>query len=105
MKKRPPSTERADIPTQVGEPLDDGPMFLGKDAIEAEAFIRSVKKKALVTGNYRDYEWTASYASTCFAGEALKWLVNLDPEVSGDWILLQRALLDKYAPSYIPSPR
>lgn len=80
-------------------------IFLGRGAAEVDSFIRTVKRKALLEGRQRDLQWTADYASTCFSGGALKWLMGLDPAVSGNWVYLQKALLTKYAPENVPIPR
>lgn len=49
-------------------------------------------------------EWMADFASLCFADEALRWFAELDPSVAGDWIRLQRALLEKYPDKKAETP-
>ena len=47
--------------------------------------------------------WTADFAATCFAGEALHWFETLAPEVQGNWSLLRPAMLEHYR-SYVRFP-
>ncbi|KAG8917657.1 bud emergence protein 1 [Tulasnella sp. 417] len=40
----------------------------------------------------------AGYASTCFAGEALRWYEGLDEDVQDDWKKLRTAMLERFPP-------
>ncbi|KAG9045540.1 hypothetical protein FS837_006141 [Tulasnella sp. UAMH 9824] len=68
--------------------------FYGIDGEEAENFLRTVRKRALMEGKQRDNEWIADFAALCFAGDALRWYETLDDEVQLDWSKLRRAILD-----------
>lgn len=70
--------------------------FSGRDAEECCNFIQAVKKSAFSQGKQRDQEWMVDFASIHFTGDALEWLIDLDPDVSGNWPLLQRALAETY---------
>ncbi|KAG9047180.1 hypothetical protein FS837_002872 [Tulasnella sp. UAMH 9824] len=72
------------------------PVFHGGSGEEAEIFIRTVCDKAIDEGKQKDYEWTALYASSCLAGEALRWYASLDLNTQEDWKKLQQAILVKY---------
>ncbi|KAG8935322.1 hypothetical protein FRC01_003074 [Tulasnella sp. 417] len=75
------------------EPLS----FRGKGGTECEDFISMVNRSAWKAGKSGDYSWIAGFAMSCFAGKALRWSMQLDNETRGDWNLLSRALLLKYA--------
>ncbi|KAG8921736.1 hypothetical protein FRC00_008290, partial [Tulasnella sp. 408] len=47
----------------------------------------------------------AGYASTCFAGEALRWYEGLDEDVQDDWKQLRAALLERFPPVSEPPPK
>ncbi|KIO33718.1 hypothetical protein M407DRAFT_3780 [Tulasnella calospora MUT 4182] len=77
-------------------------VFYGMDGVEAEEFIRSVLKAAKVAGRLRDDSWILDEVYVAFAGDALRWYIELDVETRNDWLLLQRAIMQKYPP---PSQR
>ncbi|KIO33725.1 hypothetical protein M407DRAFT_17340 [Tulasnella calospora MUT 4182] len=77
-------------------------VFYGKDGIEAEEFIRSVMMAAKAAGKLRDNSWIVDEVSVAFAGDALRWYIELDDETRNDWLLLRRAIIQKYPP---PSQR
>lgn len=78
----------------------DHPIFHGIDGVEAEEWVCAVRHKALSLGRQRDNDWVADFASTCLAGDALRWYENLDEDVQGDWRKLRLAILTQWpAPS------
>lgn len=89
--------------------------FRGTNPDECEDFISAVRSKALAEGKYRDNQWIAYFASSCFVGAALYWYESLDESIQEDWKQLRPALLDRFgrknqdptspsSPSIIPSP-
>ena len=40
----------------------------------------------------------ADFASTCLDGAAIRWFMEREPDVQGDWVLLGKALLQQYPP-------
>lgn len=70
--------------------------FEGKDASEAEEFIRSINIKAFTTNKSQDDQWIAMLAGTAFTGRALRWYRTLSNSVRNSWEGLQNALLEKY---------
>lgn len=70
--------------------------FEGYSAKEAEEFVATVNRTALKEGKHKDPEWIAFFASSCFSGVALRWLADLDYEVTYDWNLLRRAILQRW---------
>ncbi|KIO17952.1 hypothetical protein M407DRAFT_32367 [Tulasnella calospora MUT 4182] len=90
--------------TPAIEPLAYGDIiFTGGSAEEAEDFIFAIKKRAYSKGKHQDNAWIRDFVSICFAKKALRWYVRLDPETRNDWELLQRAILDEYEETSIPS--
>ncbi|KAG8908679.1 hypothetical protein FRC01_007306, partial [Tulasnella sp. 417] len=81
------------------------PMFQGASGEEAEKFIREVCDKAMDEGKQEDNKWIVTYASSCLAGEALRWYTYLDSETKHDREELQHALLTQYSRggSYVPA--
>ncbi|KAG8989037.1 hypothetical protein FRB90_002438 [Tulasnella sp. 427] len=93
-------------------------VFRGIDATECEGFIRSIRRVALSKERQHDNAWIALYASSCFAGGALRWYEKLDDDVQEDWKQLRVAMLEKWPeddqedevtvdivpPSYFPTP-
>lgn len=78
-------------------------IFRGEeDGHNVEDFILSIRQRAFSLDKQMDYAWTAQYASTCIAGEALRWYESLDQETQGDWGLLRKALLERYPPQKSP---
>lgn len=77
-------------------------VFTGAEPVSD--FIRKIKRHAFESEKQRDMEWMADFASLCFADEALRWFAELDPSVAGDWIRLQRALLEKYPDKKAETP-
>lgn len=71
-------------------------MFYGRSSEEAEDFIRAVNLQAFKANRMRDNAWIADFASTAFAGNALRSFRKLAPEIRGDWEKLQEALLNEY---------
>lgn len=70
--------------------------FEGRSGVECEAFIRAIRKSAFSVGKIDNPKWTAQFASTFFAGDALRWHVTLKPEVKRDWDELEQAMLLEY---------
>lgn len=70
--------------------------FQGLSGRECEAFITAVSRRAFNEGKEQDDRWTAAFASSCFAFDALRWLNELDDEIQGSWKQLRRAMLTKY---------
>lgn len=77
----------------------DSIRFEGKDASEAEEFIRSVNVRAFNADKWKDDGWTAMLAGTAFTGQALRWYRSLSPAVRDSWDALQNALLSHFQPS------
>ncbi|KAG8891518.1 hypothetical protein FRC01_014653, partial [Tulasnella sp. 417] len=78
-------------------------IFRGEeDGHNVEDFILSIRQRAFSLDKQMDYAWTAQYASTCIAGEALRWYESLDEETQADWGLLRKALLERYPPQKSP---
>ncbi|KAG8926252.1 hypothetical protein FRC00_003068 [Tulasnella sp. 408] len=73
-------------------------VFYGRDGIEAEEFIRSVLKAAKAAGRLRDDRWILDEVYVAFAGDALRWYIELDAETRNDWLRLQRAVMQQYPP-------
>ncbi|KIO33722.1 hypothetical protein M407DRAFT_177397 [Tulasnella calospora MUT 4182] len=53
---------------------------------------------AKAAGKLRDNGWIIDEVSVAFAGDALRWYIELDEETRNDWWLLQRAIIQKYPP-------
>ncbi|KIO26926.1 hypothetical protein M407DRAFT_196371 [Tulasnella calospora MUT 4182] len=70
--------------------------FSGTDGLEAEKFIRAVRKVAFSQGKIEDPRWMAQFASICLEGNALRWHTTLDNETKNDWALFESALLKQY---------
>ncbi|KAG8944671.1 hypothetical protein FRC04_001635 [Tulasnella sp. 424] len=70
--------------------------FQGLSARECEAFIAAVSRRAFTEGKEYDDRWTAAFASSCFAYDALRWWNGLDEKVQGSWKLLRSAMLSSY---------
>ncbi|KIO19059.1 hypothetical protein M407DRAFT_31272 [Tulasnella calospora MUT 4182] len=71
-------------------------MFYGGSGEEAEKFICTVRDKAIDEGKGKDNEWIVTYATSCLAGEALRWFAYLDSDTKNNWEKLQQALLTQY---------
>ncbi|KIO16408.1 hypothetical protein M407DRAFT_33945, partial [Tulasnella calospora MUT 4182] len=63
---------------------------------DAEKFICAVRDKAIDEGKDEDNKWIVKYASSCLAGEAVRWFVYLDSNTKNNWEKLQQALLTQY---------
>lgn len=74
----------------------DPPEFDGRDC---ESFIRAVRRAAFRTGNSRDNDWMADFATTCFTGQAFQWYERLDLKVRENWEDLKMAVLEEYPPT------
>lgn len=72
------------------------PLFYGGSGEEAEIFVRTVCDKAIDEGKQEDNRWAAIYASSCMAGEALRWYTSLDSDTQENWKKLQHAVLAQY---------
>ena len=77
--------------------------FSGTSKAECQNFVREVRRLAFASGKSRDDEWMADLAAAHMADDALEWHMDLDPNVQGSWILLQKALFEKYARSSTPT--
>ncbi|KAG9032125.1 hypothetical protein FS837_002797 [Tulasnella sp. UAMH 9824] len=73
------------------------PMFHGGSGEEAEKFVRIVCDKAIDEGKQEDNKWIVTYASSCLAGEVLRWYAYLDSDTKQSWEKLQQALLTRYS--------
>lgn len=89
-------------------PDDDPLLFQGIDGVECEEFIFAIRRKAIDAGKSKDNEWLLEFASSCFIGDALRWHIELDDEIAGDWRRLQRAMMlewpapkSRAAPGYV----
>ncbi|KAG8976343.1 hypothetical protein FRB90_009234 [Tulasnella sp. 427] len=101
------ATTLVDNVSKLSEPLpvDFLPfvIFRGEqDGHNVEDFILCIRQRAFSLEKQNDYFWTAQYASTCIAGEALRWYESLDEETQNDWRLLRKALLERYPPTSSP---
>lgn len=56
-----------------------------------------MRKVALARGKEDDDRWIAHYATSCFAGVALRWFEGLDEEAQGDWRKLRKAMLQRWS--------
>ncbi|KAG8897179.1 hypothetical protein FRB99_008383, partial [Tulasnella sp. 403] len=72
------------------------PTFRGNNGVECDEFVQAVRQRAIAEGKEFDNEWMAKFASTCIAGEALRWYTRLDKTTKHDWDLLQTALFNQY---------
>lgn len=70
-------------------------IFRGNDV---EGFIKSIRRQAFQSDKLEDDQWIANYAATCLGGDALKWYSALDPEVRGNWKVLEEKLLERFTP-------
>lgn len=66
--------------------------FHGRNSEEAEKFVHMVFRRARESERQQDNNWIIRYVPTCLAGDALRWYSSLDPEVQGNWRLLQQAI-------------
>lgn len=92
---------------------DDHITFEGLDGTECERFIQQIRKKAWGANRSKDNNWIIEFVSTCMMGPALRWYIQLDPDVAEDWGRLQRAMIERWpakeageiaASSSIPTP-
>lgn len=74
----------------------DDIFFSGSDGLEAEKFIRAVRKAAFAQQKLDDSKWMAQFASICLEGDALRWHTKLDNATKNEWPLLEAALLQQY---------
>ena len=72
------------------------PVFKGISGEECANFLRILKLSALGEGKLDDRPWMASFAACHFWGKALRWYLQLDPAVQGDWTKLQIAMTEEY---------
>ncbi|KAG8912131.1 hypothetical protein FRC01_005272, partial [Tulasnella sp. 417] len=87
-------------------------MFHGGSGEEVEKFIRAVCDEAIDEGKEEDNKWIVAYASSCLAGEALRWYAYLGSDTKSNWEKLQQALLTQYprgasagpVPNLVPTP-
>ncbi|KAG8945893.1 hypothetical protein FRC00_009899, partial [Tulasnella sp. 408] len=77
----------------------EGIVFYGTNGSEAERFVQSITKMAHEAGKYRDNDWIIERVEVALAGDALRWYIELDPEIQNDWKLLRKAIMQQY-----PSP-
>lgn len=78
---------------------DDFLRFEGRDANEAEEFIRSVQVRAFSANRMQDDVWKSQLAATAFTGQALRWYRTLSASVKNNWEELQDAILRHYESS------
>ena len=74
-------------------------MFQGQDGEECEDFVFWVIRRAKDKGKMNDDQWIAEFAMSCMARKALRWYIQLEPEVQQSWRLLRKALMDRYPAS------
>lgn len=77
----------------------EGVVFYGIDGSEAEQFVQTITKLAHEAGKYRDNDWIIERVEVALAGDALRWYIELVPEIQNDWKLLRKAIMQQY-----PSP-
>lgn len=68
-------------------------VFRGDGNEAAEEFIRAVNIQAFKTNKIDDQSWITGFASTAFAGNALRWYRTLPITTRQDWDLLQESIL------------
>ncbi|KIO16436.1 hypothetical protein M407DRAFT_33915 [Tulasnella calospora MUT 4182] len=73
--------------------------FQGIDNSEYERFIKDIRKRARNAGKSRDNDWIIDLVSNYITGPALRWYVQLDPDISEDWGKLQIAMIDRWSES------
>lgn len=71
-------------------------MFEGTDPKECEAFVATIRRRALELGKHRDNEWMAVFASSYLGSDALYWYEDLEEDVQNDWSRLRPALLARF---------
>ncbi|KAG9044339.1 hypothetical protein FS837_008298, partial [Tulasnella sp. UAMH 9824] len=76
--------------------LSELALFKGTSPDECEAFVATVRLRALEQGKHRDNEWMAIFASGHLRGEALYWYEDLEESVQNDWSRLRPALLASF---------
>lgn len=82
-------------------PSEEDLVFSGRNARECERFIRAVRRHALLNGKSRDPLWMSDLVACCLEGDALRWHIQLPPDVSGDWIKLQVEMINRWPSSPI----
>ena len=71
--------------------------FSGTSKAECQQFIREVRRLAFASGKSRDDEWMADLAGASMSEDAFEWHAGLGVDVQGSWLLLQKAMLEKYS--------
>jgi len=92
----------------LGSNYEDELVFEGIDGTECEDFVHKFKRKLVTdaalssaSSSKSPAEFdhlSAQLASACFVRGALRWYVELEPEVQESWKLLQKALMKDFPP-------
>ncbi|KAG9027427.1 hypothetical protein FS837_004281, partial [Tulasnella sp. UAMH 9824] len=98
------SSVSQDSPEKFMADFEEYVSFKGYSDDEAETFIRAVNIQAFKAQKLKDTEWIAGFASTGFAGKALRWYRRLPMATRQDWELLQEAILDHEWKEDLESP-
>jgi len=79
-------------------------IFRGGDGDECDEFVLAVNQWAFENDKDEDDRWVARLASSCLAGDAMRFYDTLDEEVQKSWRLLRRALFTRYSSSGANAP-
>ncbi|KAG9022446.1 hypothetical protein FS837_006355, partial [Tulasnella sp. UAMH 9824] len=72
--------------------------FKGKNGVECENFIQTIRDVGWTEGKLQDGLWMANFASLHYSGKALKWHSDLPLDVRQDWFKQEKALLERWPP-------
>ncbi|KAG9036309.1 hypothetical protein FS837_001703, partial [Tulasnella sp. UAMH 9824] len=73
-------------------------LFKGTSWEECNKFILEIRTRAMWEGKQRDFAWMADFAATYLWQDAMWWHCRLPQDVRQDWLKLETALVDKWAP-------
>lgn len=79
--------------------------FKGIDGAECERFIHSIRRRTFEEGKTGDNAWITEFVASCVVDDALRWHLDLAPEIQNDWTLLQKALVTRYPPPEVRERR
>jgi hypothetical protein len=71
-------------------------VFTGDGELKVDAFLGSIRMKALDAHRTRDTNWMADLLSACVEGPALAWYESLDGDTQRDWEKLKAALIARF---------
>ncbi|KAG8985429.1 hypothetical protein FRB90_004708 [Tulasnella sp. 427] len=86
------------------KPGSDEIVFTGQGRDTGVNFISAVNRAAWRAGKLDDPKWTAQFAYSCFAKNALIWYEGLNDRVQQNWKELRAAILMEYAPNGTAGP-